>query len=464
MRELALNCLMWAIYAKEPLETEALQGALATARECKSEQDAEIDEVDVILEACCGLLEESGDHRDRTIRPIHFSVQEFFTKPSRGSTNGGIWGLIANPTSAHVELSRICLVSLHLAPSELLHLKSEYPFAVYAARFFDHHLFECGGPENVLPLVDDVLSRDGVFLSSLFQLRRMRTHLPWSGMYVCVDLNSFPLSAGVIIYATQLYEIPSIRTRWAGSRPPKNALHHASSAGLLSAVGRLLEQGYDVDERDSDGVAAIHYASEGGHNGIAEILLSSRAEIDAQCGQYGTALQAASAGGHNKIVELLLSKDADVNVQGGDFGNALTAASAGGHDQIVELLLSKGADVNAQGGWFGNALAVASEGGYDKTVELLLSKGADVNAQGGWFGNALAAASKGGYDKIVELLLDKGADVNTQGGEFGSALRAASRRGHVKMVELLLSKGAEIDAQGGGFAPGGIERWPRQDC
>jgi ankyrin repeat domain-containing protein 50 len=49
MRELALNCLMWTIYAKEPLETRALQEALATARECKSEQDAEIDQVDVIL-------------------------------------------------------------------------------------------------------------------------------------------------------------------------------------------------------------------------------------------------------------------------------------------------------------------------------------------------------------------------------------------------------------------------------
>ena len=407
MRELALNCLMWAIYAKEPLETEALQGALATTRECKSEQDAEIDQVDVILEACCGLLEESGDHLNRTIRPIHFSVQEFFTKPSQGSTNGGIWGLIANPSSAHVELSRICLVSLHLAPSELLNLQSEYPFAVYAARFFDHHLFECGGPENVLPLVDDVLSRDGVFLSSLFQLRRMRTHLQWFGVYVYFDLDSFPLSAGVIIYATQLYEIPSIRTRWAGSRPPENALHHASSAGLLSAVGRLLEQSYDVDERDSDGVAAIHYASEGGHNGIVELLLSSGAEIDAQCRQYGTALQAASKGCHDKIVKLLLSKGADVNTQGGEFGSALAAASAGGHNKIVELLISKGADVNAQGGRFCTALAAASEGGHDKIVELLLNKGADVNAQGGRLGSGhdgsvLAAASRGGHDKIIE--------------------------------------------------------------
>ena len=369
MRDLAINSLMCVIYAKEPLEARTLQAALATAGG-KSERDARDYPVEVILDACCGLLEEAdydrpgpirpGPIRPRPIRPIHFSVQEFFTDGLRGSIYGGTWDSIANTASAHQQLSRICLRSLRIAPSKLLEADNEYPFADYAAQFFDHHLFECGAPDNVLPLVDYVLSRDGAFLSSIFQLRKMRVHLRLFGSYMFKNLDSFPLSAGGIIYATRLYEIPSIRTRWAGSTPPKNALHHASSTGLLDAVGRLLEQGCDVNERDNDGVAAIHYASEGGHD---------------------------------IIIKLLLSKGADINVQGGDYGNVLQAASHGGHDKIVELLLSKGADVNAQGGQYGNALQTASYGGHDKIVELLLSKGADVNAQGGWYGNALQAAS-----------------------------------------------------------------------
>jgi ankyrin repeat protein len=405
MRELALNCLIWTLYAKQPLETEALQGALAIARDSKGEKDTEIDQVDVILEACCGLFEESRS----VIRPIHFSVQEFFTKRAHGSAYGDNLGFAANPTSAYVELSRVCLISLQFAPSNLFSVNTEYPFSAHAAQFFDHYLFESGCPENVLPLVDNVLSRDDGFLSSLNQLRRMRVHLEQSGSYLHIDTESFPLSASAIIYATQLYEIPSIRMRWAGSLPPKYALHHASFAGLLSAVARLLEQGCDINERDSDGVAAIHYASECGYDKIVKLLLDKGADITAQGGYYGNALQAASVKGNNKIVELLLDKGADVNAQGGLFGNALQAASVKGYDKTVELLLDKGAGVNAQGGFFGNALQAASVRGYDKTVELLLDKGADVNAQGGYYGNALHAASVRGYEMVVRLLRDKGA-------------------------------------------------------
>ncbi|OCK94501.1 uncharacterized protein K441DRAFT_636242, partial [Cenococcum geophilum 1.58] len=312
MRDLAINSLMCVIYAKEPLEARTLQAALATAGD-KSERDARDYPVEVILDACCGLLEEANYDRLGTIRPIHFSVQEFFTDGLRGSIYGGTWDSIANPASAHQQLSRICLRYLQTAPSKLLEVHYKYPFAGYAAQFFDYHLFECGAPDNILPLVDDVLSRDSAFLSSIFQLRKMRVHFRLFGGYTYKNPGSFPLSAGGIIYATRLYEISSIRTRWAGSTPPENALHHASSTGLLDAVGRLLEQGCDVNERDNDGVAAIHHASEGGHDMIIELLLGKGADINAQGGDYGNALQAALHGGHDKTVELLLSKGADVN-------------------------------------------------------------------------------------------------------------------------------------------------------
>jgi ankyrin repeat protein len=78
--------------------------------------------------------------------------------------------------------------------------------------------------------------------------------------------------------------------RWAGSLPPKNALHHALLAGLLSAVARLLEQGCDVNERDSDGIAAIYYILECGYDKIAELLLDKGADVNAQGGRYGNAL------------------------------------------------------------------------------------------------------------------------------------------------------------------------------
>jgi hypothetical protein len=59
MRELALNCLAWMIYAWRTLSTKELQTALAIRASYSSTQDLELDEPLVILEACGNLLEEA---------------------------------------------------------------------------------------------------------------------------------------------------------------------------------------------------------------------------------------------------------------------------------------------------------------------------------------------------------------------------------------------------------------------
>ena len=450
MKELALNCFMWVIYAKTPLDLRELQHALATNSSCKRREDLDVDEKSVILEACGNLLVEEN----YAIRPIHYSVQEFFTNPSSGLPRCPIQEKVSHSNSVHATLSGICLQYLQLGAlhkqcrdgDELISRMDENPFILYAARCFDYHILQGRDlPEDVSKSLESLLSQDASFLAALLQARNV---LRW---YVIereeFDPISFEVTTSTVIYGTQLYNIPALRTRWTSLSAPKYALYYASSAGLFDAASLLIEQGCDINERDGLGNCPLHGACGRGHLAVVELLLSKGADVNAQSTAFGTALYAAAKQGYDKIVELLLNSGAHVNTQLENFGSALEAASAGGHYKIVELLLSNGAEV--RGSFGADSLQLASRGGYDKVVELLLSNGATMDAKGGFWGNALMSASAEGHYKIVELLLSNGADVNAEGGHFGNALQSASWRGHDEVVELLLNNGADVNAEGG---------------
>jgi ankyrin repeat domain-containing protein 50 len=383
MKTLALNCLMWIFYAKRPLRTNELQHALALATDstCQMQTDIDVDKIEVILEACGNLLVEEN----YSIRPVHYSVQEFFTNPPSKLPQRHIQESLADLEYVHSRLTNVCLRYIQLGmlskPCEsefdLYNRVRAAQFAPYTAHWFDYHLSCCRNiPRDTLQLVDGLLHQGGDFFAALLQIRNLQDESDIDTVLRNFDQVSFAVSARTIIYGTRLFEIDYFRTLLADLPPPEHALHQASSTGSVDAVKRLIEQGCDVNAGDGKNASPMYYASLKGHDKIVELLLSKGANINAQGGQYDNALQAASFRGYDKIIELLLSKGADINAQGGQYGNALQAASFRGYDKIIELLLSKGADINAQGGSYGNALQAASYGGHDKTIELLLSKGA----------------------------------------------------------------------------------------
>jgi ankyrin repeat protein len=456
MRELALNCLAWMIYARRPLSTRELQHALATNSKCKIRQDLQPDSPGVILEACGNLLEEISD----TIRPIHYTVQEFLITVAQGLSKSTIRTQLLDSNSVHTRLSVACLKYIHLiafdkpqrSGSYLYNRLQHNVFAGYASQNFDYHISKCDEiSSNTMEQLEKLFQQESQYLAAVLQIRLLRDGFEYDGIVRYFDRMQFSVSASTIVYSTSLYNIPAVRQLWVDDKPPEYALHLASSAGLIRAVVRLLDAGCDVNEGDGSGGTPLYYACSEAHLEIIQMLLKEGADIKAQGGYYGNALNAASEGGHKEIVTLLVDKGVDVNTQGGHYGNALQAASAGGHKEIVTLLVDKGVGVNAQGGRYGNALQAASEGGHKEIVTLLVDKGADVNAQGGYYGNALQAASARGHKEIVTLLVDKGVDVNAQGGHYGNALQAASAGGHKEIVTLLIDKGVDVNAQGGRY-------------
>lgn len=455
MRELALNCLVWTIYARRPLSTVELQEALAVNSNCESIQHLQPDSPQVILEACCNLLQETNG----SIRPIHYTVQEFLTRTVQGLPQKTMQTLLQERKSMHRIIGLGCLVYARLVAFEkpveegvsLRRRLHAYPLVAYACQNFDYHVFQCGEPgQDIFDELESLFRQDSAYLAAILQIKvwlNGYTHRAMLGRFNRMD---FVVTPSTIIYSTFLYCIPTMKQKCLGQPPPTYALQLAASTGLASGVIGLLQAGCPANGKDNIGKTALYYACLNGYAEIVEALFDNGADVNAEDDDYGSALQLASRQGHGHIVELLLEKGVNVNIQGGGCIDALQQASGTGYAQIVEMLIKKGADVNAPGEHYGTALQLASRGGYDHIVRMLINEGADVNAPGLRFGNALHLASYAGHEQIVKMLLEKGADVNAQDGGR-NALEVASREGHERIVKILLDNGANVNTQAENF-------------
>jgi ankyrin repeat protein len=464
MRRLAFKTLRWVVYAQRPLTTDELRCALAAEEELITRVNEELDDIDVILGACAHLLVEDTSNYRPVVRPIHYSVQEFFTTLSSSALQGRLLKTFHDLNQVHARLAEICISHLQsklldqhpCAKKNKLDTRMEdYPFLWYAACAFDHHLICCTSPpKELIKSMTMFLEQSGLFLASVLQLKAVPSYTGQPQEPDPIqdfDSYAWTVDKRTVVYSTKIYDVPDLEDSWRGLRPPPTALHRACSAGLSSAVSRLLAGEIEVNEIDDNGLAPIYYGTVSGNAAIVRMLVERGADVKAQGGYYGNALQAAAFGGHKSIASLLLEYKADVNAQGGSYGNALQAAACGGHESIVRLLLENEADVNAQGGSFSNTLQVAAREGHESIIRLLLENEADVNAQGGHYGNALQAAAFGGHESIVRLLLENEADVNAQGGHYGNALQAAACGGHESIIRLLLENKADVNAQGGSY-------------
>jgi ankyrin repeat protein len=457
---LALKTFVWVMYAKRALTVEELQHALATDELCSNTEALELDTVDAILGACANLLVVSEYERGSIIRPIHYSVQEFFRNSPNGVMEGSCMNQMNDSFHVHTQLAITCLSHLQSRiveePSTASSLLQNHPywnpFMWYAACSFDYHILHCGHlSDELYRQISILLEREGWFLAAVLQLRAVG-HLcgcpqepnAWQ------NFNSYHSLASVsdMVYATELYNVPGFQDQWKGLTPAAFALHRACSGGSASAVAGLLANGYNADERDNAGISPIYYPAVRGNLPILRMLLEKGANVNIGGGNYYTPLRTAVQAGHEKTIKLLLDHNANINTQGGEFGSSLIAASDQGHTEIVMLLLKNGADVNAQVGRYGTALEAASSSGKMEIVKLLLENGADVNAQGGYCGTALEAVSLNGEIEIVKALLKNGADIHAR-WKGKTALHCASsgRDASQGVVELLLSKDADINSR-----------------
>lgn len=228
----------------------------------------------------------------------------------------------------------------------------------------------------------------------------------------------------------------------------------AATAGDMDEVRTLVDQGANVNARDSEGVTALMWAAEKGHAQIVQYLLEKGADVNARESTAGmTALMVSAAGGYEEVVEALLAKGAEVDARDKNLGaTALLGAAEWGHTGVIRILIAKGADMNARSKSGFTPLQLASANGHLESVKVILAAGANVNAQDEKYGaTALLGAIGNGHEEVVRLLLEKGADPNLRSKAGQNAKEFARERQQENLVTIIdsFTKGTRVGTPGG---------------
>lgn len=289
------------------------------------------------------------------------------------------------------------------------------------------------------------------------------------------------------------------------------ALLDAARNDDRGAVERLLREGVNANERESDGTTALAWAATRTNVEMAAALLRGGADPNLTNELGIGPLALAILNGSRPMVTLLLEHKADPNVARENGETPLMTAARLGYADMMKALLVKGAAVNARDKKFGQT-ALMWAAGQPEAVRLLLEFGADAGlttktwdvkytiylpttvtlGKTGipWNNEGDYVAKKGGLNALffavqkndlesVRLLLAARAEVNSVAADGTTPLLAAlfkwdppkatfvpgkgapatagsSQRfsPDVRMANLLLDRGAKVQvADGAGYTP-----------
>ncbi|TFA98055.1 Ankyrin-3 [Trichoderma ghanense] len=214
----------------------------------------------------------------------------------------------------------------------------------------------------------------------------------------------------------------------------------------------LLEKGADNEAKDINDLTPSLVAMIRKNDNLVQDFIEERGNIDIvdECNQalFAIALREKL----NSATDFFLRNGFDMDMTAEDKYTPLTWAIANGADDVVEWLVKKGANLDKGDGHDKSPLISAIQKGNKRVVQFLIEKGSglEVRAPGAsLFGSTpLTFAAMEGRKDIVEMLLDKGADLEAGDLRGGTALICASRRGHTDVIQLLLEKGANVEARG----------------
>ena len=108
--------------------------------------------------------------------------------------------------------------------------------------------------------------------------------------------------------------------------------------GLKEAMITLLENGHDLNSKDSSGRTSLSYAVEKGYEAVVKLLVEKGAELETKDEEYGgwTPLSWAASRGHEEVVKLLLEKGAELETKDKYYGQTpLLYAAWRGHEAVV---------------------------------------------------------------------------------------------------------------------------------
>uniref|UniRef100_H2Y8X8 Ion transport domain-containing protein n=1 Tax=Ciona savignyi TaxID=51511 RepID=H2Y8X8_CIOSA len=260
----------------------------------------------------------------------------------------------------------------------------------------------------------------------------------------------------------------------------------------LSCLKLLVENGAQVNARDSMSLTPLHQAcTRGNTDAVRELLVIIRVFYKMADHQGMTALNLACLYGRKTIVKLLLEAGANLRCRDKDLTTPLHLAFAegsievqncnlrsrrlagsaellqdvdaeknlplhlaieNGHLAVVKFCIQKskevgGCRINIEILWYlrdDTCLHLAVQSNSIDIVKLLMAEGADVNARNSALVTPLFLACQHNCHIIVKYFLENGANIELKDSDFMSPLLIASRYGHQETLTWLLEHRADL--------------------
>ena len=397
LRGLARRCLMWVFYAARPLHVKELLEAVQIGESAGKQQNFPRYEEEAVVEACANLIEVNYGF----VRPIHLSVKEYFISPEstaqpESTIQESPGEFFVKSTMAHILLSHSCLSYLLQGFLDAGPCKDEftlyrrvlaYRLASYSSYFFDNHLRQLYEvPKDLVELLKRFLLSNCTAFAAMMQLRALcGRRCDFAKVAASFKTMLQEVDASTVISSTALWDHPGlyddIKSLLLASAP-KYIMHQTASGGLLTYTAQLIQEGYQVNERDPQNRTPLYYASRNGQREICCLLLKHGANVGAKVDNGETALHGAALGGHGAVVRLLVEDyKADVEEKDNDGTTVLHGAASGGNEAVVRLLVEDyKANVEAKTNNGKTALHFAEDQGNEAAVRVL--KSAEHTRQG----------------------------------------------------------------------------------
>jgi uncharacterized protein len=239
----------------------------------------------------------------------------------------------------------------------------------------------------------------------------------------------------------------------------------AIAAGDRDLALKMISEGVDVTELETDGTSALMYASYMGDADLASALIGAGADPSV-VNSYGTsAILEATIVGANDVLQLLLENGADANWSNPEGETPLMNVARSGNLEGAALLLDHGADIHAVERWGGqSALHWAAAQSHPAMLQLLIQNGADANLQsiirnwdrttlneprpkhlnkGGL--TALHFAAREGCTECIRVLAETAIELNAHDPERVTPLNTALINLHFSTAAALIEAGADVN-------------------
>lgn len=228
------------------------------------------------------------------------------------------------------------------------------------------------------------------------------------------------------------------------SAPPREEnLFDAVKNRQKGAIHYLINQGHDLNAKDSMGDTPLHWAVLMKSAEIVHTLIYAGADLNAEGYDGGTPLQYALDQIQLIIAKILIDAGSDVNIQRTDGQSALHLATRYQDLSLLYAVLLKGAIIDLKDCSGRTALHIANTDRNDQILKILVDFGADVNIEDSRGFTALdyALVDEENYNLVKILATAPGCEINTQSIKTGyAALHLAVKKKDVEMIRRLLSR------------------------